>query len=210
MKPFTTTNTIICYGDSNTYGFDPRSYIGDRYPKQIRWTGILEETTKSNVLNYGLNGRSIPHTASAIHLFCEQLDNWQKNLTPAMLWIMLGTNDFLQSQAFRAEGVAERMKSFLNNTKDFWEPAHRLGILRLCLIAPPALQYGAWVDEPRLCEESRRLSAMYQELAAELAIDFVDLNTCDIPLLFDGVHLSQEGHRIVAEKLLAYINNKSR
>lgn len=205
MKQLTFANTIICYGDSNTYGFDPRSYIGDRYSKQIRWTGIIEEATKLNVVNYGLNGRCIPHTASSIRLFCEQLNNWQTNNTPAALWIMLGTNDLLQNQSFRAEDIAERMSAFLNKTKDFWETSHRSDLLRLCLIAPPALQYGAWVDEQRLYDESRRLSSLYQELAAELKIDFVDLSACNIPLLFDGVHLSEEGHRNVAAKLLTHI-----
>lgn len=27
---------VICYGDSNTYGYDPRSYIGGRYPAGAR------------------------------------------------------------------------------------------------------------------------------------------------------------------------------
>ena len=27
--------TLLCYGDSNTYGFDPRSYFGGRYPAEI-------------------------------------------------------------------------------------------------------------------------------------------------------------------------------
>ena len=35
--------TIICYGDSNTYGYDPCTLMGDQYPEQNRWTGILEE-----------------------------------------------------------------------------------------------------------------------------------------------------------------------
>ena len=26
--------TIVCYGDSNTYGYAPRSFMGERYPKE--------------------------------------------------------------------------------------------------------------------------------------------------------------------------------
>ena len=37
--------TIICYGDSNTYGYDPQSLTGGRYPENICWTGILQEKT---------------------------------------------------------------------------------------------------------------------------------------------------------------------
>ncbi len=30
---------IYAFGDSNTYGFDPRMGGVGRYPKDIRWTG---------------------------------------------------------------------------------------------------------------------------------------------------------------------------
>ena len=35
----------VFYGDSNTYGYDPRSMMGDRYPQDVRWTGILQKET---------------------------------------------------------------------------------------------------------------------------------------------------------------------
>lgn len=51
--------TLLCYGDSNTYGYDPRSYLGERYPRSVRWTGLLAEEGYT-VRNEGMNGRSIP------------------------------------------------------------------------------------------------------------------------------------------------------
>ena len=33
--------TILCYGDSNTYGYNPVN--GLRYPKDVRWTGVLQK-----------------------------------------------------------------------------------------------------------------------------------------------------------------------
>lgn len=48
---------ILCIGDSNTYGYDPRSYIGGRYPEGVRWTSCLSD---SFVINRGLNGMKIP------------------------------------------------------------------------------------------------------------------------------------------------------
>ena len=32
---------ILCWGDSNTYGYDPQSPLGGRYPPQVRWTDQL-------------------------------------------------------------------------------------------------------------------------------------------------------------------------
>ena len=33
---------ILCIGDSNTYGYDPRSYIGSRYAEGIPWADRLD------------------------------------------------------------------------------------------------------------------------------------------------------------------------
>ena len=32
---------VICFGDSNTYGYDPRAYFGGRYDTDCRWVDIL-------------------------------------------------------------------------------------------------------------------------------------------------------------------------
>ena len=56
---------MLCFGDSNTYGYDPRSYLGSRYPTEERWTGILKGRGWE-ILNCGENGREIPHRASEL------------------------------------------------------------------------------------------------------------------------------------------------
>ena len=53
---------LLCFGDSNTYGYDPRSYIGERYPADVRWTGLLGSSY--TVVNAGQNGRGIPRRAA--------------------------------------------------------------------------------------------------------------------------------------------------
>lgn len=45
---------IVCYGDSNTYGFNPLD--GGRY--ETNWVDIVRENYKDDfVVNAGLNGR---------------------------------------------------------------------------------------------------------------------------------------------------------
>ena len=34
---------VICFGDSNTYGYDPQGYFGGRYDADSRWMSILAE-----------------------------------------------------------------------------------------------------------------------------------------------------------------------
>ena len=31
--------TVVCFGDSNTWGFDPETK--ERFPLDVRWTGVL-------------------------------------------------------------------------------------------------------------------------------------------------------------------------
>ena len=33
--------TVVCYGDSNTWGYDPRGFLGDRYDRP--WPEYLGE-----------------------------------------------------------------------------------------------------------------------------------------------------------------------
>ena len=52
------------YGDSNTYGYDPAGFMGGRYPREERWTTILQDNLSQTweVLADGMPGRSLPST----------------------------------------------------------------------------------------------------------------------------------------------------
>ena len=77
---------IICFGDSNTYGYDPRSYLGGRYGPDSRWVDLLAARTGWDVRNQGQNGRTIPGGPVP---FPADTD---------LLTVMLGTNDLLQGR----------------------------------------------------------------------------------------------------------------
>ena len=59
---------ILCFGDSNTYGYDPRSYLGSRYPAEDRWTDLVAKQTGWDVINAGANCREIPRNPYPIRL----------------------------------------------------------------------------------------------------------------------------------------------
>ena len=42
---------VICFGDSNTYGYDPRGPFGSRYDRP--WPDLLAELTGWQVINQG-------------------------------------------------------------------------------------------------------------------------------------------------------------
>lgn len=194
------SGTLICYGDSNTYGYDSRSFTGERYEKHIRWTGILEETAGWRIRNHGINGRCIPHTSPQLRFACGQTEKWGQE-EQGWMAVMLGTNDLLQEPGFTAEDAAIRMENFLRKLCE--TEAVKSGRLRLWLLSPPCMKRGAWVEEERICRESERLGREYQKAAERLEIKFTDTGKWEIPLLFDGVHFSEEGHRKFADRIAA-------
>ena len=171
---------VICFGDSNTYGYDPRTYLGGRYDTDSRWVDILAKESSWTVCNMGENGREIPTVASS---FPADTD---------LLIVMLGTNDLLQGRS--PEQAAERLEQFLSGIS--------LERSKLLLIAPPPLKQGAWVPDQQLIDDSCAYARLCQTLAEQLGIHFADAGKWDIPLAYDGVHFTEQGHRAFAAGLL--------
>ena len=166
--------TVVCYGDSNTWGYDPRSFLGDRYDRP--WPGYLGELTGWEVRNAGSCGREIPRRAV---VFPKDAD---------LILVMLGTNDLLQGAT--AETSGERMANFLAT----------LDRERVLLLAPPPMVPGEWTNKA-LIRETQKLAQVYEKLAEKLGIRFVDTAPWAIPMAYDGVHFTEAGHRIFAERL---------
>ena len=122
--------TLLCYGDSNTYGFGPRSYFGGRYPAEVRWTHRLAQATGWTVHNAGENGREIPRRA------WELQDLLRRAADADLVTLMLGGNDLLQGPPFAAEDAAARMDTCLT------APAPMLGVLDQCRPVPPGYPPG--------------------------------------------------------------------
>lgn len=171
---------IICFGDSNTYGYDPRGYFGGRYDADSRWVDIVAVETGWSACNMGQNGREIPSAAPA---FPADTD---------LLIIMVGTNDLLQGRS--PKQAAERLERFLAGIS--------LDQSKFLVIAPPPMTLGAWVLSPQLIDDSRTFSRLCQTLAEQLGIRFADAGKWDIPLAYDGVHFTEQGHRAFAARLL--------
>ncbi len=172
---------ILCIGDSNTYGYDPRSYIGSRYPDGVPWADRLEGC---DVINCGVNGMTVPRGQTRYPGLIRLND-------PDLVTVMLGTNDLCSGLS--AEQIAGRMGIFLDTIIDAGKP--------VLLISPPVLQFGEWVMDEDFIEESQDLGEAYRELAEQKGCLFADSGEWGIDVTFDGVHFSPEGHAAFAQKL---------
>jgi lysophospholipase L1-like esterase len=185
---------IVCYGDSNTWGYDPRSFAGDRLPEALRWTGRLRAAGWA-IRECGENGREIPHTEAAFRELEDLLDRTE----PRAVCIALGTNDLLCLPGGQARDVCGRMEALVRRVLP--RPSCPRAVV---LLAPPPLALPGGPAERRN-GEARKLGPLYRALSAQWGVACAETAAWEPPLAFDGVHLSPEGHRVLAEHLDALL-----
>lgn len=205
---------ILCYGDSNTFGYDP--VTGKRYPPNVRWTGRLQQLLGQNycVVEEGCNGRTTvftdPNEAWKNGLYyLKPCLNSQKPLDFVIL--MLGTNDmktmYHATAKEIAEGAALLVDTILNFTKEKqgYEPT-------IILVSPPEIgpdiikaSFRHSFDSSAVLR-SRELSGYYQAVAREKGCIFFDAANYVYPSEADSLHLMPEAHAVLAEKFAQLIN----
>ena len=195
--------TIVCYGDSNTHGYDPATM--GRFPKEVRWPRVMAAQLggTAEVIEEGLNGRTTiwddPYLDGR---------NGRTYLLPCLrshapvdvLVLMLGTNDlksiFGRSGAEIAAAIGALVGLVLTSGTGPGGVAPRV-----LLIAPPGpgevtARSEVWgFGEARANAE--RMPALYRTVAEMNGVAFVDGSAVAVVDPADGVHLTVEGHAIL-------------
>ncbi len=110
--------TILCFGDSNTWGYVPGG-CGLRYPRNVRWPGRLAELLGSeyHVIEEGLNGRTIVWD-DMIRGYCSGLSYitpcLQSHKPIDLVIVMLGSNDTKDQFSVDAYSIARSMTRLMD------------------------------------------------------------------------------------------------
>ena len=193
---------ILCFGDSNTWGYSPQD--GSRFPPNVRWTGTLQKTLgiDYNIIEEGLNGRTtfINEEGEDARPFRSGSDVFSMILESHrpldLVTIMLGTNDlkleFNLSVEEIAQGVKELCEIVLSSEYLIDNPP------KLLLISPIHIGSTIQPDQEEFFEQAReksyRFSEHYQRVAEELGIHFLDAAKIVSPSEGEGVHWDADQH----------------
>ncbi len=197
--------TVLCYGDSNTWGYDP--VTRGRYPPQVRWTGVLATRlgAEYRVVEEGLNGRTtrwddpIEPGRNGL-LFLRPCIESHQPLD--LIIVMLGTNDLKRRFGLSASDIAQSAGALASMA---WRFAHAPdgSHAEVLLVAPPVVssltEFDQMFDEAR--EKSRQFSHYYRLAAGWQHLPFFDAGSVVVSSEKDGIHFDAEEHRKLGEAL---------
>ncbi len=202
--------TILCYGDSNTWGFEPGTRA--RYPRTIRWTGQLQGLLGSGyaVVEEGLNGRTTvwPDPIEGFKSGKEYLIPCLQTHAPIdHVLLLLGSNDlkhrFSLTPTDIARGAATLVGMIQQSTSGINGKAPSV-----TLMAPPPLAKLTLLKEVFQggVEKSHQLAARYQAQAQDLGCAFFDVGGVVQSSEIDGIHWEPEQHGLLAKALAAHVS----
>ena len=205
---------ILCYGDSNTWGYDAAA--DDRFPEEVRWTGVLQQLLGEGfrVIEEGQPGRTTvwddpieEHRNGKTALY-----SVLESQSPVdLVVLMLGTNDLKPRFSLNAFDIAAGLERLVRIIQTHLPTAQRRPP-EILLVCPPPV--GEWVDRGSIAgmftgahsvAVSRELPRQVEKIARQYGCRFCDAGEAAQLSPVDGVHLTAQGHRNLAAPLAPVI-----
>jgi lysophospholipase L1-like esterase len=193
--------TILCYGDSNTWGHDATS--GRRLSREQRWSGVLRALVpECDVVEEGLPGRT-----TILDDPFEEGRNGLAYLVPCLashapvdvVVLMLGTNDVKAIFPLDAAGIAAGADRLVNVIRRSRSGPDERAPHVLLVAPPPVTEPGplqrVWGFSAASVERSRELARFYRAAAENQRCAFLDGGAVAAVSPADGVHLDEGAHR---------------
>ncbi len=208
------SKTILCYGDSNTWGYVPSiNYTLPlrRYSRSERWPGILQNLLGEGyfILEEGLNSRT-----TNIDYAIPPDRNGKNYLAPCLyshapidlVIFSLGGNDAKSYFNRTAEQIREGMAELINIVQTSKYGRNLENAPKVLLLTPcvPLSFVENICDENGVCflaeavAKITQLASMYEQLSKEKNCFYLNLSDIQ-PSELDGVHYDQVAHKKYAE-----------
>jgi lysophospholipase L1-like esterase len=204
--------TILCYGDSLTYGSSP-IIGGPRHAYEDRWPTVLEARLggKARCIAEGLGGRTTVHDdwfTGADRNGARILPTLLASHSPLdMVIIMLGTNDIKPMHGrtgYEASMGTRRLVQIVRGHA----AVERVAEPKIILVAPPVTVMATahpemmiHFDGAAATKASATFSEFYKRRAAEEGVGFFDASSVARTDARDGIHLDAANTRAIGEGL---------
>lgn len=196
---------ILCYGDSNTWGYISGT-DHQRYGDNERWTKLLAKLLgdEFEIIEEGLNSRTL--ISNDVRPGREGRNGYEY-LMPCLdshdpidlVVVMLGTNELKTMFNKTIEEVGELFEKYIVETIINRKSQINDNYYKLLIVAPPIAKDDGSGKYTGAYEKSLKFNEVYSEIAKRNNCYFVDNNLLDVGI--DGVHLTKESHKILAEKI---------
>ena len=201
--------TVLCYGDSNTWGYDPATQT--RYPRDVRWSGVLRKELGDDylVIEEGLNGRTTVWDDPI------ELDkNGATYLRPCiqthkpldLVIIMLGTNDLKTRFSLPAYDIASGAGVLVDIVMKS-DTGIDAGAPDVLLIAPPqAVELTSFAEMfENAVEKSEGFAKHYRRVANEKGCHYLNAGEFVESSPLDGIHLESDMQGALGEAVAAKV-----
>lgn len=215
--------TILCYGDSNTWGFvagsiDFKTFYMERYPRNIRWTGLLQQYLGDEyyVIEEGLNGRTtnvdykdLPGRNGKTYLLPCLYSH-----SPVDLVILgLGANDLKTEFNREAKDIAEGLSELIDIIQATTFGPNMKSAPKILLVSyaiPVNENYLDTNNEPIFkgaIEKAKQFSFWVSKLAKDKQCYFLDIAPHIYLSQVDGIHFDETAHKEFSKLITSEIKN---
>ncbi|MFN7160068.1 MAG: GDSL-type esterase/lipase family protein [Candidatus Gracilibacteria bacterium] len=207
---------ILCFGDSNTWGYIPGSHH-ERYSEEVRYPKLLQSLLGSNfeVIEEGLNSRTLvsedPRPGKEGRKGSDYILPCLDSHDPLdFVALMLGTNELKSAFLNSAEKIGELLEEFfiikiLERKSQFRDTTPKL-----IVIAPPRVNENTDYTKGKYDgaeEKSKKLAEIYKSLSEKHKCLYI--NGSDLLTGSDGVHMTEDSHKVLAERVLKTIQENN-
>lgn len=193
--------TVLCFGDSNTYGTPPMRAPDEvrRFDARTRWPALMAKALGWDLVEEGLPGRTAQFGDPVMGAHMDGREGLKMALASHgpldWLVLMLGTNDVKARFGASPELITGGIAALLDIAQAPDMQARHGGFRVLLICPPPVLEQGPIADQ--FYGGRRRaleLPSLYRGLADARGVAFLDAGTVISVSAQDGVHFEAKAH----------------